>query len=104
MVLLAEWFHKLELQSLCSFLALKYDNPMTSRSHGMLNFGKLARAGKMPWRLLSRLYRRFFPDASEAEAREFAEEHHAETMAEFQGLLLALEQEFAELESILVRG
>lgn len=39
------------------------------------------------------LYRRFFPDASEFEAREFAEAHGAETMAQFQGLLLALENE-----------
>jgi mitochondrial chaperone BCS1 len=42
------------------------------------------------------LYRRFFPEVSEAEAREFVEAHRAETMAEFQGLLLGLEQE-AEL-------
>jgi chaperone BCS1 len=39
------------------------------------------------------LYRRFFPEAGEAEAREFVEAHGAETMAEFQGLLLALERE-----------
>jgi chaperone BCS1 len=39
------------------------------------------------------LYRRFFPDASEFEARAFVEaSQSAETMAEFQGLLLALEQ------------
>lgn len=39
------------------------------------------------------LYRRFFPDSSEAEAREFVEASRStETMAEFQGLLLALEQ------------
>jgi len=39
------------------------------------------------------LYRRFFPDASEQDAREFVEaSQSAETMAEFQGLLLALEQ------------
>jgi mitochondrial chaperone BCS1 len=37
------------------------------------------------------LYRRFFPEATEGEAREFAQAHCAETMAEFQGLLLALE-------------
>jgi chaperone BCS1 len=37
------------------------------------------------------LYRRFFPDASEREAREFVDaSRSAETMAEFQGLLLAL--------------
>jgi mitochondrial chaperone BCS1 len=39
------------------------------------------------------LYRRFFPDATEFEARDFVEaSRSAETMAEFQGLLLALEQ------------
>jgi chaperone BCS1 len=43
------------------------------------------------------LYRRFFPDASELEAREFAREHRAETIAEFQGLLLATEQEYTPL-------
>jgi chaperone BCS1 len=38
------------------------------------------------------LYRRFFSEASEAEAREFVEaSRSAQTMAEFQGLLLALE-------------
>jgi chaperone BCS1 len=39
------------------------------------------------------LYRRFFPGASDAEAREFAQAHSAVTMAEFQGLLLGWEQE-----------
>lgn len=39
------------------------------------------------------LYRRFFPESLEAEARQFVEaSSHAETMAEFQGLLLALEE------------
>ena len=39
------------------------------------------------------LYRRFFPDTSELEARDFVEaSQSAETMAEFQGLLLALER------------
>jgi mitochondrial chaperone BCS1 len=37
------------------------------------------------------LYRRFFPQSSEYEAVEFVESHFAETMAEFQGLLLGLE-------------
>jgi mitochondrial chaperone BCS1 len=38
------------------------------------------------------LYRRFFPESSESVAREFVETSRAvETMAEFQGLLLALE-------------
>jgi mitochondrial chaperone BCS1 len=40
------------------------------------------------------LYRRFFPGSSEVEAREFVEaSRSAKTMAEFQGLLLALEAE-----------
>jgi chaperone BCS1 len=36
------------------------------------------------------LYRRFFPEASECEAREFVRNCTAETMAEFQGSLLGL--------------
>jgi chaperone BCS1 len=40
------------------------------------------------------LFRRFFPESSEVEARDFVEaSRSAETMAEFQGLLLALEQD-----------
>jgi chaperone BCS1 len=39
------------------------------------------------------LYRRFFPGVTASEAQEFVEaSRSAETMAEFQGLLLALEQ------------
>ena len=42
------------------------------------------------------LYRRFFPRASTWDAREFVETYHsAETMAEFQGLLLGLDQDRA---------
>jgi chaperone BCS1 len=37
------------------------------------------------------LYCKFFPDTTGIEAREFARVHYVETMAEFQGLLLALE-------------
>jgi chaperone BCS1 len=37
------------------------------------------------------LYCRFFGEATELEARAFVDSHFAETMAEFQGLLLALE-------------
>jgi mitochondrial chaperone BCS1 len=48
------------------------------------------------------LYRRFFPEATEIEARVFAQAHFAATMAEFQGLLLALEQG-EELEPIETR-
>ena len=47
------------------------------------------------------LYRRFFPDSPEVEAREFVEaSRSAETMAEFQGLLLALEQGEGRLETV----
>jgi chaperone BCS1 len=61
----------------------------------------LLRPGRIDYRLLMgeasesqriELYCRFFPEAAEAEAKDFAQAHHAETMAEFQGLLLALEQ------------
>lgn len=57
-----------------------------------LFMGKAAESQK------AELYRRFFPDASRFEASEFARKHHAETMAEFQGLLLATEQEHSALE------
>ena len=47
------------------------------------------------------LYRRFFPEATDAEAREFVDAHEStQTMAEFQGLLLALEQEAKDPESV----
>ncbi|HTS37595.1 MAG TPA: AAA family ATPase [Candidatus Solibacter sp.] len=39
------------------------------------------------------LYCRFFPEASDSEATDFVESTAAETMAEFQGLLLSLERE-----------
>ncbi|MFL6305611.1 MAG: AAA family ATPase [Candidatus Sulfotelmatobacter sp.] len=61
----------------------------------------LLRPGRIDYRLFlgeaaesqkAELYRRLFPEAKEIEAREFAESHSVETMAEFQGLLLALEQ------------
>jgi chaperone BCS1 len=41
------------------------------------------------------LYRRFFPKASDVEAEWFVETHEANTMAEFQGLLLNLEEQRA---------
>jgi len=48
------------------------------------------------------LYRRFFPSASEPEAREFVDaSRSAETMAEFQGLLLALEQGESRLHQVV---
>lgn len=44
------------------------------------------------------LFLRFFPEAGKSEAREFARLHFAETMAQFQGLLLSREQEGQRLE------
>jgi chaperone BCS1 len=61
----------------------------------------LLRPGRVDYRLFLgkatsaqkiELYRRFFPGASAHEASDFVALHFAETMAEFQGLLLALEQ------------
>jgi chaperone BCS1 len=62
----------------------------------------LLRPGRIDFRLYmgqacdeqkTEMYRRFFPSASISEARAFVERHRsAETMAEFQGLLLRLEQ------------
>jgi mitochondrial chaperone BCS1 len=49
------------------------------------------------------LYQRFFSWASESEARAFAQMHFAETMAQFQGLLLALEQGEESVEPAPVR-
>jgi chaperone BCS1 len=47
------------------------------------------------------LYRRFFPEASEAEARDFVEgSRSAETMADFQGLLLGGEQRCIERQEV----
>lgn len=49
--------------------------------------------GKATDRQKVQLYRRFFPDSSELEAREFVEASRSvDTMAEFQGRLLQLEQ------------
>ena len=56
--------------------------------------------GKASDRQKVELYCRFFPEASEVEAREFVEaSRSAETMAEFQGLLLSLEQEQSQSEA-----
>jgi chaperone BCS1 len=69
----------------------------------------LLRPGRIDYRLFMgeaaesqriELYCRFFPNATEAEARDFAQAHGAETMAEFQGLLLALEQVREVLEPV----
>jgi chaperone BCS1 len=65
----------------------------------------LLRPGRIDYRLFlgdatesqrAELYHRFFPDATHAAARTFAEAHSAKTMAEFQGLLLGLEQNSIE--------
>ena len=63
----------------------------------------LLRPGRIDYRLYMgeaneeqkiELYRRFFPSASESETLGFVETHRAAgTMAEFQGLLLGLEQD-----------
>jgi chaperone BCS1 len=50
------------------------------------------------------LYRRFFPDSLESAAYEFVEASRAsETMAEFQGRLLALEQGDGNLPLVIVK-
>jgi chaperone BCS1 len=50
------------------------------------------------------LYKRFFPDASDSEAELFVETHRSvETMAEFQGLLLKLEQDCTELDELVAK-
>jgi chaperone BCS1 len=69
----------------------------------------LLRPGRIDYRLFMgeasesqriELYCRFFPEATETEAREFTQAHRAETIAEFQGLLLALEQGWELLEPV----
>jgi chaperone BCS1 len=76
---------------------------MTTNDFGKLDEA-LLRPGRIDYKLyLGRasyhqkveLYRRFFPESPEAEARKFVEASRpAETMAEFQGLLLAREGEY----------
>jgi chaperone BCS1 len=71
----------------------------------------LLRPGRIDFRLYlgkasdaqkAELYQRFFPQASEFEAEMFVEDHRsAETMAEFQGLLLALEEKHESQMSVL---
>jgi mitochondrial chaperone BCS1 len=77
----------------------------------------LLRPGRIDYKLLMgkatdrqkvELYLRFFPEATEAEAREFVASQTAATMAEFQGLLLCLEtqetnpEHVTDLEKMLV--
>jgi mitochondrial chaperone BCS1 len=72
----------------------------------------LLRPGRIDYRLYMgqadhrqkiELYQRFFPEAEEGAAELFVETHRAvETMAEFQGLLLKLEQDCVELEALAV--
>jgi len=68
----------------------------------------LLRPGRIDFRLFmgaageaqkAELYRRFFPEASSSEAATFARVHEAETMAEFQGRLLQLDQGISSLEA-----
>jgi chaperone BCS1 len=50
------------------------------------------------------LYKRFFPQAAEREVELFVKTHRsAETMAEFQGLLLRLEQDCLELDELVAQ-
>ena len=74
----------------------------------------LLRPGRIDYRLYMgpaderqkiELYRRFFPQAADAEAELFAASSSAaETMAEFQGRLLRMEQECTELDELIGKG
>jgi len=74
----------------------------------------LLRPGRIDYRLYMgqaddrqkiELYKRFFPQAAELDAETFVETHRsAETMAEFQGLLLRLEQECTELDELVTKA
>ncbi|MBZ5667090.1 MAG: AAA family ATPase [Acidobacteriia bacterium] len=73
----------------------------------------LLRPGRIDYRLYMgqadklqkiELYKRFFPQAAELDAKLFVETHRsAETMAEFQGLLLRLEQDCSELDELVAK-
>lgn len=71
----------------------------------------LLRPGRIDYKLFlgeatesqkTELYRRFFPEATEIEARAFVESHFVRTMAEFQGLLQAFERGEECLELVTV--
>jgi chaperone BCS1 len=85
---------------------------MTSNAIETLDVA-LLRPGRIDYRLYMgtadvgqklELYRRFFPGAPVADAEAFVESNSASTMAEFQGLLLQLEQECQELEQLVARA
>lgn len=71
----------------------------------------LLRPGRIDYRLFLgnatgeqkiELYRRFFPNASFSDAQEFVDSHQlAETMAEYQGLLLQINAQHTENDSCL---
>jgi mitochondrial chaperone BCS1 len=79
-------------------------NHVEKLDHALLRPGRIdykLYLGKTSDQQKVELYRRFFPDASEVEARDFVESSRsAETMAEFQGLLLALEQGEGRLDLV----
>jgi mitochondrial chaperone BCS1 len=85
-------------------------NHVEMLDHALLRPGRIdyrLYLGKASDRQKFELYRRFFPHSSEAETREFVEaSRSAETMAEFQGLLLSVVQgearlDLAETENVL---
>jgi mitochondrial chaperone BCS1 len=72
-------------------------NKIESLDHALLRPGRIdyrLYLGKAAFAQKLELYQRFFPDASADEAESFVElNRHAETMAQFQGLLLGLPQD-----------